>query len=222
MWPRKSATRPRCATSASVAKPSIATAAFTRRPPAQPRRRRARRRGTRARACRCCAAAPRGVPATAAPSTRNTIRSAIRSDDARWCEVIDQGEAEPLVQVDEQRLDAAHVDRIEARERLVAEHDLGVRHDRARERRAPHHAARELARIEVLGVGQPDRDQPPGHLRRDVVLGELACARAAAAPRSRRSSSSRAARRPGRACRCARARGTARARRGCVTSSSAT
>ena len=64
-----------------------------------------------------------------------------------------------------------HVDRIEAREGLVAEQDLGLHHDRAREGDAPEHAARELAREQPLDALESDGLQDPRDLRRDLGPG---------------------------------------------------
>ncbi len=48
---------------------------------------------------------------------------------------------------------------VDGRERLVEEQQLGPGHERARQRRAHLHAARELVRQVVLEAGQPDQLQ---------------------------------------------------------------
>ena len=77
----------------------------------------------------------------------------------------------------------ARRDRVEAGERLVDEQDRRPLDDRARERHALHHAARELARQQRVDVVEPDRRQAIVHLVGDLGLSELACARAAGSAR---------------------------------------
>jgi hypothetical protein len=47
-----------------------------------------------------------------------------------------------------------------ARERLVHQDDVGVEHQRLRQRRALAHAARQLVRIAVAEAREPDAGQP--------------------------------------------------------------
>ena len=78
------------------------------------------------------------------------------------------GHLQAPVDVDQQAFDAPQRDRIETRERLVAEEDDRLHDDGPGERDALHHAARELARQEVVDVGQPDGLQPVVHLVGDL------------------------------------------------------
>ena len=84
----------------------------------------------------------------------------------------DQRDPEPAIEPDHQALDAPHVERVEPREGLVAEDDLRVGDDRPGQRRPPAHAARELAREELLRTGQAHGGEAPRDLGRDLRFGE--------------------------------------------------
>ena len=77
----------------------------------------------------------------------------------------------------------------------------GLRDDRARQRDALDHAARELAGQQIVDVGEADRGERLVDASRRSRARRARCARAAGRRGCRRPSSSRAARRPGTSCR---------------------
>ena len=82
-------------------------------------------------------------------------------------------EAQAPVEIHQQLLDAPHVERIEAGEGLVAQHDLRIGHQRAGQSPAPAHASGELARVERAGVGKADGREPSFDLGSDVGFAPL-------------------------------------------------
>ncbi len=102
------------------------------------------------------AAAPAGVPSTAPSGSSTRTRLAMRMVEGMSCETTTTVMPKRWLIVDQQRLDAARRDRVEPRERLVAEQDDGARDDGARQRGALHHAAGELAGQQRIGVEQAD------------------------------------------------------------------
>ena len=78
---------------------------------------------------------------------RGDLADVVRDDDA--------GDAERVVEAPDEPQHDAHRDRVESHERLVVHEELGIHHDRARERDAPRHAARELRRHQPGRAAQP-------------------------------------------------------------------
>ncbi len=84
----------------------------------------------------------------------------VRDDDRR--------DAERVVQLADELADDAERNRIESRERLVVHHEHRIERDRARERDAARHAARQLRGPQLRGAAQADRVQ----LHEDQVADE--------------------------------------------------
>ena len=85
----------------------------------------------------------------------------------------DRGQAERVVQAADQLDDLVERDRVEAGEGLVVHHQLRVGGDGARERHAPRHAAREVARHHVARAAQADRVQLHQHQAPHQLLGQV-------------------------------------------------
>jgi hypothetical protein len=83
------------------------------------------------------------------------LADVVRDDDA--------GDAERLVQRADQAHDDAHRDRVEAHEGLVVDQEFRIHDDRACERHAARHAARELRGHQVRGAAQADGVQLGQH-----------------------------------------------------------
>ena len=121
----------------------------------------------------------------------------------------DGGEAELPVQFPDQVVDRVDEDGIEARGRLVEEDDLGLGHERPRDRHALAHAARDLRGVLVAHARQPDLLELLLHPAPDVGGGQPASSRAGERRRCPPPTWSRRGRRPGR-----RPRSAAGSRRG--------
>src|SRR6185503_17444981 len=85
----------------------------------------------------------------------------------------DRGESGRLVQAADQPDDLGERVRVEAGERLVVDHELGVGGDGARQRHAPRHAARQVVRHHRLRAAQADRVQLHQHQALHQVLGHV-------------------------------------------------
>src|SRR5581483_423049 len=81
----------------------------------------------------------------------------------------DRGEAEALLEVADQVVDLRRGDGVEAGRRLVVEERLRLERERARERRALAHAARELGRHEPFRAGEVDHLEHAAHARGVLV-----------------------------------------------------
>src|SRR5687768_2161326 len=68
----------------------------------------------------------------------------------------DRGQAERLVQAADQLDDLGERDRVQTGEGFVVDHELRIGGDRARERHAPHHAARQVGRHHRARAAQAD------------------------------------------------------------------
>ena len=141
---------------------------------------------------------------------RGDLAHVVRDDDA--------ADAERVVEAPDEPQHHAHRDRVEPDERLVVHEQLGIHHDRARERDAPRHAARELRTASAgprRAARRPAAWSAPGGAPGAPAA---ACARAAGTRCSRRRRGRSAARRSGTACPCGGACGTAPRATACATS----
>ncbi len=85
----------------------------------------------------------------------------------------DQRQPSGPAQLAKERFDPLHVRRVEPREGLVAEDDLGIHDDRPGQGDAAEHPARELAGEQVVDALQSDGGESFLHGVADLVLSEL-------------------------------------------------
>ena len=112
--------------------------------------RRAGRRRTGARRDRSMWRTSSGVPCADDAALGDEVQ--VIDDLERLVDVVrddDRRDAERVVQLADELADDAERDRVEPRERLVVEHEHRIERDRARERHATRHAARQLRRAEA-------------------------------------------------------------------------
>ena len=83
----------------------------------------------------------------------------------------DGGEVELPVEIEDQVVDGVDENRIEARRRLVEEDDLGLGDERARDRDALAHAARDLGRVLGPHALEPHLGEPRLDPLRDLRAG---------------------------------------------------
>src|SRR5262249_2939084 len=104
-----------------------------------------------------------GVEEDALVGDREDARELVRHDD--------EGSLQAGAQLEDQVVEQARADRVEAGARLVEEEDLGIERHRAREAGALLHAAADLARVVLLEAAQADQRELE---RRDLAdLGRL-------------------------------------------------